>query len=286
LSVSSRVRAKRKRMLLIGGSVAAALVLGGGVTALALTIDQRTPPPVSDQVASAYAGGSKLASPGATPTASKAVPTAPVPVVASTLSSSFAVVSGDLRSATTGQSFGIWDNGKNASGMALENGLLVHGAATDANSASYLESGIGKPVERIAAESVFYDKAGGQIALVAWQNSVVEARGKAVPDRIPNGGIHFVAGPTGWHLGVYNTDGGEKIISSGKLSLAADGKTRYKFEVVRKGDSAWVVLPDGGAVGPTVDPKLAEWTGEWATWELFEPVAGATPAAFASVSAG
>lgn len=262
----------------VTGSV---LAVGGAVAAFAIAADNRTPPPVSDVIASAYASGAAI-KPRATATAA---PVITAPAVKSALTAAFAKQAGQP-TAATGQPFGIWDNGKNTSGMTVTNGLLVHGDATGTHSASYLEAGIGKPVEKIGAEAVFASVDGGQIALVAWQDSIDAARNKANPDRIPNGGIHFVAGPTAWHLGVYDTNKGERIISSGSINLVADGKTRHRFEVVRKGNQAWIVLPSGATTPPVTDPKLGEWAGEWATWELYENTPGLAPAAFSSVWAG
>lgn len=233
-------------------------------------------PPVSPQVQKYYDENVALR-----PTAT---PAADAPKVPAVLTSAFTNPNALYR-ADSGQQFGVWDNGKNDTGLAVSGGRLVHGAASGKNAAGYLEAGISKPVEMIGADVVFSDPL-GQVALVAWQNSIVAALTKPVPDRIPNGGIHFVAGSAGWHLGVYDTNGGERILAEGKLQLAADGKAVHKFTVVRKGDTAWIVLPSGATTPPIKDPKLAEWTGEWATWELFESAPATAPAAFTSVTAG
>lgn len=266
-------------LLILGGPLkrfavlaAAALVLSGCAA--------QTPPPVSDKVQDFYEANKTLK-----PVAAASSPAPKAPAVPVTLRTAFKGKTEMPSAADTGQPFGTVETGKNESVLSAAEGLLRHGAATDNNAASYLEADLGKPVEKIGAEAVFFHPGGGQIALVAWEDSIAAARNKDNPDRVPNGGIHFVASPTGWHLGVYDTNKGERIVAQGPITVHSDGVTPNKFEITRKGSMVWITLPDGSTSTAT-DPKIGQWSGRWATWELYENTPGLVPAAFSSVWAG
>jgi len=188
--------------------------------------------------------------------------------------------------AATGQTYSIVETGLNTSGMTVSGGLLRHGAPTARNGASYLEARLPGDVQRIGADAVF-SKNSAFIALVVWQTSLAEARNKTAPGPIPRAGIHFVAGPHGWHLGIY-TGKGEDILKTVNFpsALVADGQTAHTFEVTRKGDEAWVTAPDGTVTGPITDPRISDWAGRWPCWELYEFTPDMKPAAFAKIWAG
>jgi hypothetical protein len=188
--------------------------------------------------------------------------------------------------ADTGQPLGVVDNGRNTTGLGVVDGRLTHGDPTGANAAGYLEAALPGQVQVIGAEAVFSEDS-GSIALISWQSSIADARGGATPDPIPNGGIHFVADAESWHLGVWDgVAGTEDILIQRDLGeVRADGVTPYRFEVTRQGDKVWVTTPDGTA-GPFTDPRIADWSGPWACWELYEFEPGMNPAAFTNVWAG
>jgi hypothetical protein len=181
--------------------------------------------------------------------------------------------------------FRVHETDLNETGMHVADGVLVHGKPTADAGASYLEAQLPDDVQRLGADVVFNGDKPGSIALVAWQKSIYDERAAGRP--IPNSGLHFVADPNGWHLGIYH-DGREDVLERNNFQqvLETDGQTGYRFEVYRKGRSAWVVDPDGVITGPIRDKRIADWAGPWASWELYEFSGDLTPAAFAKVWAG
>jgi hypothetical protein len=184
---------------------------------------------------------------------------------------------------STLSAFKVYDNGANAGGMRIQNGLLVHGPPIRAPAASYLEVELSNNISTIGAEAVFSEPSGA-VALVVWQRSVVEAWQNRSELSFPRAGLHFVAYPNGWHLGVYTGDS-EDIIKTVTYSrpLVTDGRTRYRFELRKRGDDAWVDDPISGESEVIREPRIAEWAGPWACWELYEHTTNLKPAAFASV---
>ena len=229
------------------------------------------PPPVSDKVAEYYKNG-----PTRTPEVDPVADVRGLPNIAAH----------DFRTLTAmPDSLAVVDTGKNASGMAVAGARLTHGTPSGEQAAGYVEQGIGKPVQKIGAEVIFSGSSPGQLALVAWESSLDVAR-NVQNGPVPNGGIHFVAGPKQWHLGVFVSGKGERILRSGPLSLPSDGVTVNRFEILRNGADVFITFPNGFTLGPITDPDIATWTGEWATWELYEQDAAYTPAAIISAWAG
>jgi hypothetical protein len=191
--------------------------------------------------------------------------------------------SAQLQKTNDGTSLAIYDNGGNASGLAAVDSELTHGAPTRHNAAGYLEARMGAPVTRIGAVAAFHSENSGAITLVLWSDSLVAAHDKKSPGPIPNGGVHFAADNKSWNLGVWDSAANTvQVLLHGTLAaLPADG-TGQGFEVVRYGDTVMVRLPDS-TIQATRDPRIAQWSGPWACWELYEYDAEQVPATLMSI---
>lgn len=171
--------------------------------------------------------------------------------------------------------FRVFNNGATSGQMAVRDGVLRHGKPTAGNAASYMETDLGAPTERIGATFSF-DGQGGAVALVAWESSLVSSRENGTP--WPSAGIHFVVTPTSWTYGLWTGAATENLTTETFRSpLVADG-TEYSIEVRRDGDTVTIVEPDGTTSEPLTDPRVELTTGAWATWELYESDPTGTPA--------
>lgn len=177
------------------------------------------------------------------------------------------------------------DTGRNVSGLAVVNSELTHGVPTTSNAAGYLEARLDTPVNRLGAVAEFHSENSGAIGLFAASASIADDSGGGVREQLPNGGIHFAATNKNWSFGVWDAAANtQRVLLHGALSLPADG-TGYAFEVVRYRDTVTVRLPDG-TMQATADSRIAQWTGPWAYWELYEFDTRQTPATITAVWAG
>ncbi|WP_185981677.1 lipase family protein [Skermania sp. ID1734] len=184
---------------------------------------------------------------------------------------------GDVPGSIGGVPVATIEAGHSAKPASIASGRLVHGAPIGDNAASYLETMLAAPVTRIGATAVF-QRPSGSIALVVWQYSLAQARrGHNAP---PKGAIHFVAGATSWKLSLFDaTRGGEIGLLYGDYRAPGDFAAPRTFEVDRSGDTLTVRLPDG-EVRTASDPRVGQWIGDAACWELYELHPGEAPAAF------
>jgi hypothetical protein len=182
-----------------------------------------------------------------------------------------------LRETNDGTPLAVVDNGRNVSGLAAVGSELTHGAPTASNAAGYLQARMTAPVSRVGAVAEFHSENSGAIGLVASSDSIAQPSGNGLRDPLPNGGILFAATNRAWQFGVWDSAAKtEHVLLQGTLALAADG-TGQAFEVVRYGDTVTVRLPDG-TMQATADSRIAEWSGPWASWGLYEFDAGRVPA--------
>jgi hypothetical protein len=187
-----------------------------------------------------------------------------------------------LRVTNDGTPLAVLDSGRNVSGLAVVNSELTHGFPKQSNAAGYLEARIDAPVSRIGAVAEFHSENSGAIGLVSSSESIADASGKGARDSLPNGGILFASTNRQWHFGVWDSAAKrEHVLLHGTLALAADG-TGQAFEVVRYGDTVTVRLPDG-TMQATADSRIAQWTGPWANWQLYEFDTGQVPATLTAV---
>lgn len=181
--------------------------------------------------------------------------------------------------------FQTFDSGESASPTVVRGGLMQHGTPEGGSAAGYLETRLpgGGDVERIGAEVTFpADGESGAVALIGWEGSLVSARTER--NTLPRSGMHFVAYPGSWHLGIIDPEGEvlEDIVGRGDYVNVNGPQT---FDLVRRGNTVWVTDP-GGGVTEVADERVAAFTGSWACWELFEPDADRVPATISRVWAG
>jgi hypothetical protein len=187
-----------------------------------------------------------------------------------------------LMSSNDGTPLGVYNNGGNTAGLAAVDSQLSHGAPKTPNAAGYLEARMAAPVTRIGAIASFHSVNSGAIGLLSWANSLVAARGKGSPGPAPNGGMHFAASSAEWILSIWDSAANAiDTLLEGPLSLRADG-TEYPFEVVREGDTVTVRLPDGTTHSAS-DPRIGQWSGPWACWELYEAGQTRVPATIEAI---
>jgi hypothetical protein len=181
-----------------------------------------------------------------------------------------------------GTPLAVYDNGGNATGLAVVNSQLTHGAPLIPNAAGYLEAGMAAPVTRIGAIVSFHGANSGAVGLLSWANSLVASRGAGFAGPLPNGGMHFAVSNTKWIFSVWDSaaDTTDTLLDR-PLALATDG-TEYAFELVRDGDTVTVRLPDG-TTQSTEDPRIGQWSGTWACWELYEADETRVPATIAAI---
>ena len=171
----------------------------------------------------------------------------------------------------------VFNTGSNKSGMALVDGLLVHGDPVGSGAAGFVETRVEGEVRSLGARVLFPTGSSGSVALVGWQTSLVEAdrTGAATPST----GLRLVASPGHWELSV--VDGDVHVISTGTYEVTAGPAT---FEVRRDGSMLYVVDP--GGVTAVEDKRAARLAGPWASWGLTETGPDQAPAAIEAVWAG
>jgi hypothetical protein len=171
----------------------------------------------------------------------------------------------------------IYDNDSVGDGMAVQDGLLQHGLPTGAEAVSSLETRLDSDVRKLGARIRFPGDDAGSVVLVAWQESLVDARRAGLP--LPASGLRLVVSPGQWQLTAVP---GEAVLASGTFATVSGTAT---VEVYRDVDRAWVVDPSG-AVTDVVAPRIKELAGPWACWQLYEQEPGQTPAVIEAVWAG
>jgi hypothetical protein len=187
-----------------------------------------------------------------------------------------------LATSNDGTRLAVYDNGGNKSGLAVVDSRLTHGAPFTPNAAGYLEARLPVPVTRIGAVVSFHSAHPGAIGLLSWANSLVASRKNGPSSPLPNGSMHFAATNTDWIFSIWDAaKNTTDTLLRGQLALAADG-TKYAFELVRDADTVTVRLPDG-TTQSTKDPRIAQWAGAWACWELYEPDATRVPAGIEAI---
>ena len=171
----------------------------------------------------------------------------------------------------------IYDNEFVGAGMAVHDGLLQHGRPTAPEALSSLETELDSDVRKLGARIRFPGDDSGSVVLVAWQDSLVDARRAGRP--VPASGLRLVVSPGQWQL---TSAPGAAVLASGNFTIVPGTAT---VEVYRDDDRAWVVDPSG-AVTDVSDPRIEELAGPWACWQLYEQAPTQTPAVIEAVWAG
>ncbi|TSE00414.1 hypothetical protein FOS14_08330 [Skermania sp. ID1734] len=171
------------------------------------------------------------------------------------------------------------EKGDNSAPLSIKDGKLSHGNPLVKDSASYLEATLAHPVERLGG-TVTFAPYSGSVAFVIWQ-SPLKLGVDGHDTNSPNAGVHFVAGPGTWSIGVWEAGTGQRVLKSGTYKAAAFG-TPEVFDISREGATATIMLPDGQRQVIS-DPSIAAWSGPVACWELYEARPGLAPASVEAI---
>ncbi|WP_370064525.1 hypothetical protein [Mycobacterium sp. MAA66] len=163
--------------------------------------------------------------------------------------------------------------GRSLTPMQVLDGQLRHGAPTDSDASSEMVAELPQPVTQIGA-TIIFPPYSGSVALAAWDS-------QPFPDAKPDAGIHMVVGPDRWEMSVWDANAGRDVLAGGNYPAGKPG-TAQSFQVVRNGDTAVLTTPDGKQHSVT-DPRVGQWTGSSATWELYETQPGLTPASISAL---
>jgi hypothetical protein len=152
--------------------------------------------------------------------------------------------------------------------LRIEHGRLTYRPTTDGSAGAFFSSSdLRSSVKGLGARFVFRPGSGtlGAITLVVSRG--IENR---VPPMTRPLAINFVVTPINWNISVSHTDTSPLEVigaNSFKKPLAADGVTAYDARLTIDGDQVTVDLP--GTHQIVTDPRISEWQGSFATFELF-----------------
>jgi hypothetical protein len=152
--------------------------------------------------------------------------------------------------------------------LRIEHGRLTYRPTTQGSAGAFFSSpDLGSSVKGIGARFVFRPGSGtlGAITLV-----VSRGIGHGVPPMTRPLAINFVVTPINWNIAVSRTDTSPLEVigaNSFKRPLSADGVTAYDARLTIDGDQVTVDLP--GTHQVVTDPRISEWQGSFATFELF-----------------
>ncbi|MCV7421961.1 hypothetical protein H7K45_15535 [Mycobacterium yunnanensis] len=193
--------------------------------------------------------------------------------------------SGELRIAMALDGFDVLRHGGNESPLALTSRGLTLGTASETNSATYLQRRMPGTVNRIGATAYFEPAlpgATGQVALLVSASPLSTDASKFLAE-VPNMAIHFVFDSETWFMSVWRHQGGQDVLGVGRFATPLLGER--SVEVIRRDDEVSIALPNGESVNFR-DPRIASWSSEWATWELYEKGPGIKPAVLTQIWAG
>lgn len=152
--------------------------------------------------------------------------------------------------------------------LRIEHGRLTYRPTTDGSAAAFFSSpDLGSSVKGIGARFVFRPGAGTPGAITLVVSRGIEHR---VPPMTRPLAINFVVTPINWNIAVSRTDTSPLEVvgaNSFKHPLTVDGKTAYDARLTINGDQVTVDLP--GTHQVVTDPRISEWQGSYATFELF-----------------
>ena len=152
--------------------------------------------------------------------------------------------------------------------LRIEHGRLTYRPTTEGSAGAFFSSpDLGSSVKSIGARFVFRPGSGtlGAITLV-----VSRGIDNNVPPMTRPLAVNFVVTPINWNIAVSRTDTSPfEVIgaNSFKRPLTADGVTAYDARLTIDGDQVTVDLP--GTHQVVTDPRVSEWQGSFATFELF-----------------
>lgn len=153
--------------------------------------------------------------------------------------------------------------------LRIEHGRLTYRPTSQGSvGAFFCSPDLGSSVKAMGARFVFRPGAGtpGAITLVV-SRGIDSTR---VPPMTKPLAVNFVVTPINWNLSVSRLDNSPLEVvgaNSFKRPLVADGKTAYDVRLTIDGDQVTVDLP--GTHQIVRDPRISEWQGSYATFELF-----------------
>ena len=163
----------------------------------------------------------------------------------------------------------VVDRGRNRTSVTVGADGLTHGLPTAENAALYLQRSADQAISRIGVTVNFGlgDAARtGSAALIVADSSFPTDPERFDSD-IPNMGIHFVFSASTWLMSVWEAGRGLMVLDTGEFVPRLTGVR--SVDIVREASSATVELPDGSSRRFS-DPRIDEWSGPVAVWELFE----------------
>ncbi|MCR5977937.1 hypothetical protein GDN83_09360 [Gordonia jinghuaiqii] len=168
------------------------------------------------------------------------------------------------------------ERGRSTHPLRVSDGRMLHGNSTGPNAASYVATDLSPArVTRIGATVSFTGDDDASIALLVSAAPVPENESQPAP----HAAVHFVARRAGWSYAIWEAgDASQTVLGQGTYQTAFD-RDGARFEIELAGDRAKVYLPDATSIVFS-DPRIAEFAGGWATWELYEASAGTAPASF------
>jgi hypothetical protein len=174
-----------------------------------------------------------------------------------------------------------YDSRSSSSGLVLSPQGLTHGPVKDGETdgIGLVETELKTDVRSLGFRVRFPEGASGSAVLAAWKTSAVAALDRG-GDAMPTG-LRLLVSSGGWTLSVLDTDG-EQTVAEGSFDPSA---APVEVQLVREGADLYVVDP-AGLVTMVTDASVPDLVGPFASWALYEPDPGLTPAVIESVWAG
>lgn len=149
--------------------------------------------------------------------------------------------------------------------MTVSGGKLVAGVDGITMKASYLQQNLGANVHRLGGEFMFgAGTDGGSVTFVPWSNIIPD------PYVVPDTPCHFVVTPTMWTYGIWQGQSPTQLASGTFATpLTQDMATVYRAEVQLKGNTAYILLPDGKTAQVT-DSRIASIAAPVACFEIYK----------------
>lgn len=151
---------------------------------------------------------------------------------------------------------------------------IVHGRLTyspgdiEGVAAGYVSTrDLGASVKGLGARFVFNPGAGTHGALVLAVSRGIKDSGTPLIRPIP---VHLVITALNWNLGIMRTgDAPLEVIAAGDFArpLVEDGATTYDVKISIDGERLTLDLP--GTQKRVVDPRIAQWEGDYASFGLY-----------------
>ncbi|AGB21772.1 hypothetical protein Mycsm_01360 [Mycobacterium sp. JS623] len=155
-----------------------------------------------------------------------------------------------------------------SAGPKLAGQEMTQGVSQSDSAATYFEKQFPQPVTRIGIDTTLPPEAGQNVVvamIIADGPLPAEFSGKSPR---PNVGVHLVITRQQWELGVWPTNGQLEVIAAGVFDTRRFFQP-LRYEVYRDGPTVRIVQPDG-KTALVSDQRIAEYSGNWGVWEIFQ----------------